>query len=133
MGSLTYAYASSIIGTTLAQPSFIQYFAFDTRSNAADLAGAINGVFQAGGLIGALACIPIADNYGRRIGLFVASLLAVIGGALQAGSVNIAMYITMRLISGFAVGEYNVFPMPMRFSVLIDWRCIDHSHAIVPR
>lgn len=107
MGSLTYAYASSIIGTTLAQPSFIQYFDFDKRSNAAQLAGAINGAFQAGGLIGALASIPVADNYGRRVGLFVASLLAVVGGALQAGSVHIAMYIAMRVISGFAVGEYR--------------------------
>ena len=105
LGSLTYAYASSIIGTTLAQPSFIQYFHMDTRSNANQLAGAINGVFQAGGLIGALASIPVADKYGRRMGLFVASVLAVIGGALQAGSVNIAMYITMRLISGFSVGK----------------------------
>lgn len=105
MGSLTYAYASSIIGTTLAQPSFIHYFGLDKRSNTPQLSGAINGVFQAGGFIGALACIPIADNYGRRIGLFLAALLAILGGALQAGSVNVAMYIAMRVISGLAVGK----------------------------
>ncbi|KAK6364416.1 hypothetical protein LTS17_012181 [Exophiala oligosperma] len=104
LGSLTYAYASSIIGTTLAQPSFIKYFDLDKRSNANQLTGAVNGVFQAGGLIGALACISIADKYGRRIGLFVASLFAILGGALQAGSVDIAMYIMMRLVSGLGVG-----------------------------
>ncbi|RFU72858.1 mfs transporter, sp family, sugar:h+ symporter [Trichoderma arundinaceum] len=104
LGSFTYAYASSIIGTTLAQPSFVQYFDLDKRSNANQLSGAINGVFQAGGLIGALACIPIADDYGRRMGLFVASIFAVIGGALQASSVHIAMYLVMRVISGLGVG-----------------------------
>ncbi|KAJ9611200.1 hypothetical protein H2200_004383 [Cladophialophora chaetospira] len=104
LGSLTYAYASSIIGTTLAQPSFIQYFALDKRSNTPQISGAINGAFQAGGFLGTLACISIADKYGRRTGLFVASVLAVLGGALQTGSVNIAMYIAMRIISGFGVG-----------------------------
>jgi MFS family permease len=108
LGSFTYAYASSIIGTTLAQPSFISFFGLDKRSNAPELAGAINGVFQAGGLIGALACIPIADNYGRRMGLLVASLLSVLGGALQAGSVHIAMYIAMRCISGFGAGKSSI-------------------------
>lgn len=39
------------------------------------------------------------------MGLFVASVLAVVGGALQAGATHIAMYITMRVISGIGVGE----------------------------
>ncbi|KEF54229.1 uncharacterized protein A1O9_09395 [Exophiala aquamarina CBS 119918] len=70
-----------------------------------NLSGAVNGVFQAGGLIGALASVSIVDTYGRRTGLCLASVLAVIGGALQAGATHIAMYITMRLISGIGVGE----------------------------
>ena len=116
LGSLTYAYASSIIGTTLAQPSFIKYFELDSRSNATQLEGAINGAFQAGGLIGALLCIPIADNYGRRMGLCVASVLAVLGGALQAGSVDIGMFIAMRIISGFGVGKLAVHWQAARLS-----------------
>ncbi|CAG9992928.1 unnamed protein product, partial [Clonostachys byssicola] len=104
IGSFTYAYASSIIGTTLAQPSFIEYFDMDKRSNAADISGAINGVFQAGGFFGALACILIADKFGRRIAIFIASMLATLGGALQAGSVHIAMYLAMRVVSGLGVG-----------------------------
>jgi MFS family permease len=111
LGSFTYAYASSVIGTTLAQPSFIHYFGLDHRSNAAQLEGAINGVFQAGGLIGALASIPVADNYGRRMGLFVASSFAVLGGALQTGSVHIGMYMAMRTISGVGVGKSRLCPL----------------------
>lgn len=104
IGSFTYAYASSIIGTTLAQPSFISYFDMDTRSNAAQISGAINGVFQAGCLIGALACIPITDKYGRRMAVSIAGMLGVLGGALQAASVHIVMYLVMRVVSGLGLG-----------------------------
>lgn len=105
-GSLTYGYSSSIIGTTLGQPSFIAYFELDKRSNATQLEGAINGLFQAGGLIGALSCTQTADYFGRRKALLIGAIFALIGGALQAGSVNIAMYIAMRFITGLGVGKY---------------------------
>lgn len=103
-GSLTYGYCASIIATTLGQPSFIAYFELDIRSNAANLEGAINGLFQTGGLFGALSCTGTADWLGRRKAIFVASVFAVIGGALQAGSVNIAMYIVMRFITSLGIG-----------------------------
>jgi sugar porter (SP) family MFS transporter len=103
-GSLTYGYCASIIATTLGQPSFIKYFALDTRTNAAALEGAINGLFQAGGLLGTLSCIFTADKLGRRMAIFIAATVTVIGGALQAGSVAIGMYIVMRLITGFGIG-----------------------------
>jgi len=66
--------------------------------------GAINGLFQAGGLFGALSCTASADWLGRKKAIFVASLFAVVGGALQAGSVNITMYIVMRMITGLGIG-----------------------------
>lgn len=105
LGSLTYGYCASIISTTLAQPSFIVYFDLAARPNAAALEGAINGLFQAGGLVGALACSEVADWLGRRKALFIGATLAVIGGALQAGSVNIAMYIVMRFVTGLGIGK----------------------------
>jgi MFS family permease len=76
----------------------------DTLSNASQLAGAINGLFQAGGLVGALSCTETADWLGRRKALFIGAIASLIGGALQAGSVNIAMYIVMRFITGFGIG-----------------------------
>jgi MFS family permease len=105
LGSLTYGYASSIIATTLGQPSYIAYFELNTRSNANDLTGAINGLFQAGGLIGTLSCHVFADWLGRRKALLIASVISVMGGALQAGSVHIGMFIAVRLISGIGIGE----------------------------
>lgn len=104
LGSLTYGYCSSIIATTLGQPSFIAYFELDTRSNATDLTGAINGLFQAGGLLGCLSIIKTPDWLGRRKALLLYSIVTLIGSALQAGSVNIGMYLVMRFLTGVGVG-----------------------------
>ncbi|KAK5047302.1 hypothetical protein LTR84_006824 [Exophiala bonariae] len=104
LGSLTYGYCSSIISVTLGQPSFITYFELDKRANASDLLGTINGVFQAGGFIGTLSCLGTADWLGRRKALLAAAICTILGGALQAGSVNIGMYIAMRAITGMGIG-----------------------------
>ena len=104
LGSLTYGYCASIISTTLAQPSFLAYFKLDTRSDAAAIQGAINGLFQAGGLIGTLLSSTGADWLGRRKAIFIAALVSTVGGALQAGSVAISMYLVMRLVTGFGIG-----------------------------
>ena len=106
-GSFTYGYCSSIIATTLAQPSFITYMHLDTASNAPQLIGAINGLFQAGGFLGSLSTSMTADYLGRRKALLTGSLFALVGGVLQAGSVNIAMYLVMRLVTGLGVGKLS--------------------------
>lgn len=66
--------------------------------------GAINGLFQAGGLVGALSCGSCADWLGRRKAILIASVTSVVGGALQAGSVSIGMYIAMRFVTGLGIG-----------------------------
>lgn len=109
---MTYGYCASIIATTLGQPSFIAYFELSTRSNSADLQGAINGLFQTGGLFGALSCTETADWLGRRKALLIAALFSVVGGALQAGSVNISMYIVMRFITGLGIGMFSSCALP---------------------
>ncbi|KAK9382852.1 general substrate transporter [Kockiozyma suomiensis] len=105
LGSLTYGYSSSIIATTRGQPSFNSYFKLDTASNATQLNGAMDGLFQAGGLFGALTVSYLADKLGRRKCIMLGSLLCVIGGALQAGSVHVGMFIAVRFVTGFGVGQ----------------------------
>lgn len=61
-------------------------------------------MFTAGAAFGSLAQSPIADRYGRRIALATASLCSLIGGALAAGSVHIAMLIVVRITQGFGLG-----------------------------
>lgn len=76
----------------------------DTASNATQLTGATNGCYIAGALIGALLSSQGSDVLGRKRSIVVASSLAVLGGALQAGSVHIAMFIVARLVTGLGIG-----------------------------
>ena len=77
----------------------------DTASNATQLTGAANGCYIAGALIGALLSGQLSDILGRRKSVCVSSSIAVFGGALQTGSVHIAMFIVARLIAGLGIGK----------------------------
>lgn len=95
---------ASIIGTTLGQPTFLEYFRLDTSSNAAQFEGAMNGLFQGKGLLGTFLGGFIADKYGRRAGLSVSTIITIVGAAIQAGSVHIVMYLVARFTTGFGIG-----------------------------
>lgn len=66
----------------------------------------MNGVFSAGGCFGALFVAWACDRLGRRASIFVATPIAIVGGAFQTGAVHIAMFLVGRLLSGFAVGRF---------------------------
>jgi MFS family permease len=82
----------------------LTYFGLDIASNATQLIGAINGLYQAGGLIGTLCVGFLGDHLGRKKALFYCSSLCVVGGALQCGSVHIAMFMVARFLTGFCIG-----------------------------
>lgn len=105
VGSVTYGYCSSIIGTTLGQPSFLEYFDLYKVDRSAAMTGAINGLFQAGGLFGTLSTTLFADKLGRRKTIFVGASFAVVGSALQTGSVHIGMFMVARFITGIGIGQ----------------------------
>ncbi|KAF2117727.1 MFS transporter [Lophiotrema nucula] len=102
LGSMTYGYTASIIGTTLGQPSFIEYFELDTKSNGTDLIATTNGLFQAGGVVGTLLLPIVSDKYGRKWGIAISAILAIISGAVLAGSTHIAEFIAFRFVAGAA-------------------------------
>jgi MFS family permease len=108
LGSLTYGYCSSIIATTLGQPTFIRYFKLDVVSNANQLIGSINGLYQVGGLLGALSCLWIPDKLGRKRALLISAIFCVVGGGLQAGSVHVAMFMVSRFLVGYGVGMLHL-------------------------
>ena len=100
LGSIAYGYASSILATTLAQPTFIAHFNLHGRHNANQLIGLMNSLYQAGGVIGVLTVPLFADRWGRRAGIAVSALVILIAGAFLAGSVDIGMFIFFRFVSG---------------------------------
>lgn len=131
LGSLTYGYTFSITSTTLGQPGW--YLFFDLSSEATGskysytqaITGTMNGLFCAGGFLGSIFIGWSCDAMGRKNSLWIASPLAILGGALQAGAVHIGMFLIGRFIGGFAVGRYckpfqsNTFTNCMILGILI--------------
>ena len=60
--------------------------------------------FLGGGAIGAVIQGPVSNSYGRRSATGLAAILMIIAGALQAGSVHIAMFLVARFICGVSAG-----------------------------
>lgn len=102
-GSAAYGYAGSIIGTTLGQPSFISYMGLDKSPNAAALIGTMNGLFYAGGFIGAMGIGKLSDRFGRKFSIGLGAVIILVSNALLAGSVNVAMFIVFRFFQGLGL------------------------------
>ncbi|KAG0683272.1 hypothetical protein C6P40_002132 [Pichia californica] len=100
-GSMTYGYTSGIGGNVIAQPSFVEYFDYQSSSGIADT---FNGLLSAGGIIGVIIGAILSERYGRRISIWVGTAIGAIGSALMAGSVAIAMLYVSRVILGISIG-----------------------------
>ena len=100
-----------------------EYMGLATNKHAAALDGTTNGVFIIGccmnsapssyngpftdldfAVIGSIVSTSLPEVLGRRMAVFLGAIMATIGGALQAGSVNMAMFIVFRLVAGVGVG-----------------------------
>ncbi|KAL1887964.1 hypothetical protein Sste5346_009846 [Sporothrix stenoceras] len=108
LGSITYGYDFSIISTTVGQASWYAYFGLTTVATnpnyeySNQIIGTVFGLFSAGAIFGAIFVGWLCDRYGRRPALVVAAIINVIGGALQAGSVHIGMFLAARFVTGFS-------------------------------
>ncbi|KIW99020.1 uncharacterized protein Z519_00683 [Cladophialophora bantiana CBS 173.52] len=118
LGSLTFGYPAAVIGTLLGQPSFLEYFDLETRSNGTDLISTMNGIFQTGGFIGTLLLPWVADKWGRRWALAVPAILVLVSGAVMAGSTNVGEFIVFRFFAG-AGSWMSVAAAPLMMSELV--------------
>lgn len=96
-------YVAGIIASTLGQPAWSAYMGLD-KSNTDTLLGTINALFAIGGFLGCLASVQINERWGRLAGIFAGCVLDIVGSAICAGSVNIAMFIVGRFVVGLGVG-----------------------------
>ncbi|KAL1893947.1 hypothetical protein Sste5346_006088 [Sporothrix stenoceras] len=102
MGSFLFGYCNNAIAGTFAQTSFTSKFL--SGPNAEAITGGILGGFLSGGFIGSIVQAPISQRFGRRAGTATAAVLTVLSAALQAGSVNIAMFLAARTLCGIGAG-----------------------------
>jgi MFS family permease len=100
LGTCSYGTSAAIISTTLGQPSFFVAMGLND-SNMASLTGAMNSLYYAGGIFGAICHGLIADRYGRKWDIFVGSTFVLVSQALITGSVNPAMFIVFRFFAGW--------------------------------
>ncbi|XP_039122755.1 LOW QUALITY PROTEIN: sugar transport protein 14-like [Dioscorea cayenensis subsp. rotundata] len=59
------------------------------------------------GLVSTFAASRVTTKYGRRMSILVGSISFFLGGAINAGAVNIAMLIIGRILLGFGIGFGN--------------------------
>ena len=107
MGTMSYSYPASVIGTTLAQPSFYSYMHLlnskgEASANEESLIGAMAGVFQAGGFFGIFVTTYIMDIWGRKAGMLFCSIVGLVGGALVCAAQNVAMFIAFKFVAGMS-------------------------------
>ena len=86
----------------IASPNFLAYFNTDATS---PIIGAINSTFSGGAVFGSLMGGLTMDRFGRRKTIQIGALIAAVGAILQCASVNLAMMLVGRIISGWAVSR----------------------------
>lgn len=117
-GSASMGYASSIIATTLSQPSWYATMHLDTATNASALIGATNGLYYTGGAFGSLFSGYFAHKYGRKKCAALAAIIILISSGLVTASVHIAMFITFRFFQGW--GSFQMLStIPMWMAELV--------------
>ncbi|KAJ5731285.1 uncharacterized protein N7483_005793 [Penicillium malachiteum] len=106
--TFTYGFNNSLIGSVLGLESFLIYFNItgeNSKSNS--IIGATSGLFAGGGAIGALLSAWLVNKVGRVRSIQTTCVICIISGAIQGGSVYIAMFLIGRLLSGMGVGFWS--------------------------
>lgn len=119
LGGLIFGYDIGGAGGTFVMTGFKEHFGWECSPSAIDCTpatdemihmdqGLINGLFGAGATIGAVASPWMVDTYGRRPGLFVASVIFILGAGMQAGAPTMVVMWIGRIFSGLAIGSLSM-------------------------
>ncbi|OQV04609.1 hypothetical protein CLAIMM_09464 [Cladophialophora immunda] len=109
LGTISTAYGLAIIGSTVGQPNFYSYFNLATQGepgydHTTNMIGALNGVNSAGAIAGCITQAWTSDKYGRKRTMQIGSVILIVGGALCAGAVDMAMFLVGRFVAGMGSG-----------------------------
>ncbi|KAF3942171.1 hypothetical protein ABW19_dt0208294 [Dactylella cylindrospora] len=99
LGSFLFGYDLGVIAEVVQCETFISRF-----GNDADEIGAVVSTFTGGGFVGAFFAGYISDWVGRRITISIATVVFLIGGALQTAAQSLAYLWSGRAITGAGVG-----------------------------
>ncbi|KAK8250643.1 sugar transporter [Phyllosticta capitalensis] len=100
IGSALFGFDVSSMSAWIGTDQYADYF----NNPNSDLQGGITASMSAGSFAGALAAGFICDKLGRKRAMELASLIWIIGSAIQCSSQNVAQLVAGRVINGFSVG-----------------------------
>ncbi|KAK9465553.1 general substrate transporter [Lipomyces arxii] len=107
VGSFSYGYDNGVIAQVVASDAFIHRFNPSDNET-----GAVVSLFTGGAFAGAGVAGLINDRVGRRATMFVATLVFILGGALQCGAQHLNYMYAGRFFAGMGVGLfYMVIPI----------------------
>ncbi|KAI9283663.1 hypothetical protein BC943DRAFT_280746 [Umbelopsis sp. AD052] len=108
VGFLLFGYDQGVMSGITDDPTFLRkmglYDEVNQKVTNPALLGAIVSLYEIGCMAGALSCGWVGDRLGRKKTIMIGCTILTIGGALQAGCVNIGMMIAARMITGVGNG-----------------------------
>ncbi|KAL1882481.1 hypothetical protein Plec18167_002897 [Paecilomyces lecythidis] len=106
MGGALFGYDQGVVSVVLVMKYFVKQFpeVADGAAGAGFKKGILTAMIELGAFVGAMNQGWIADKYSRKWSILIATIVFMIGSALQTGSVNYEMLVIARLIGGIGVG-----------------------------
>lgn len=98
----TFGYDGYIYAGIIAMPTFIEKFGSQTQAGyilTARETSIVSSVPTVGCLVGFVLIALLADRYGRKVTIYVAAVVGLIGMALQVAGVNLAVVTVGRTIA----------------------------------
>ncbi|EXJ74870.1 uncharacterized protein A1O5_01566 [Cladophialophora psammophila CBS 110553] len=106
-GAFFYGYDSGCTTSIFGYPQFITFFGFTSTT-----LGALGSSYYGGNFIGTICNFWLPDAIGRIRTIQLASVVSILGAALQIGAHNIGTLMAGRVIGGFACGiVYSCCPL----------------------
>ncbi|GMF68338.1 unnamed protein product [Aspergillus oryzae] len=94
----------TLMSSINAMPTFHEHFG--TRMQGSGT-GILFSIYAIGNLAGALVAAPAADTFGRRFGMFIGSLIIIVGTILEASAPKVAQFIGGRFLIGMGISISN--------------------------
>ncbi|KAF2460099.1 sugar transporter [Lineolata rhizophorae] len=100
IGGALFGFDISSMSAWIGTDQYKEYFNYPSS----DLQGGITASMSAGSFAGALGAGFISDRLGRKGAMILASIIWIIGSAIQCSSQNVGQLVAGRVINGFTVG-----------------------------
>ncbi|KAL1847487.1 hypothetical protein Plec18170_008600 [Paecilomyces lecythidis] len=99
ISQMTTGYDESVVGSMQSMKPWVK----DMNNPDDSRVGIITAIVFVGGFVGAFVASPIADYFGRRIGMFVGASFTLIGTIIQTAANNSATFIGGRFLIGLGI------------------------------